>query len=73
MLVVLVKYNNVWYELFPKLKNDLEKFSDINNLNEEVSRRVRELNKDSILCGIQELSTRWISCTGKQGDYIEEL
>ncbi|VVC42346.1 Ribonuclease H-like domain [Cinara cedri] len=46
---------------------------DLNILNEEVSRRIRELNKDGVLCGIQALPKRWQSCIDKQGDYIEGL
>ncbi|KAL4152821.1 hypothetical protein QTP88_000654 [Uroleucon formosanum] len=61
------------FDLFPKLKEPLRgiRFPNLDILNEEVSRRIRELNKDGVLCGIQALPKRWQSCIDKQGDYIE--
>ncbi|VVC41648.1 Hypothetical protein CINCED_3A017741 [Cinara cedri] len=63
------------FDLFPKLKEPLRgiRFPNLDILNEEVSRRIRKLNKDGVLCGIQALPKRWQSCIGKQGDYIEGL
>ncbi|VVC35793.1 Hypothetical protein CINCED_3A021583 [Cinara cedri] len=63
------------FDLFPKLKEPRRgiSFSNLDILNEEVSRRIRELNKDDVLCGIQALPKRWESCIDKQGDYIEGL
>ncbi|VVC45370.1 Hypothetical protein CINCED_3A020214 [Cinara cedri] len=63
------------FDLFPKLKEPLRgiRFPNLDILNEEVSRRIRELNKDGVLCGIQALPKRWQSCIDKQGDYIEGL
>ncbi|KAF0753313.1 histone-lysine N-methyltransferase SETMAR-like [Aphis craccivora] len=61
------------FDLFPKLKEQIRgiRFPNLDILNEEVSRRIRELNKDGVLCGIQALPKRWESCIDKQGDYIE--
>ncbi|KAL4142347.1 hypothetical protein QTP88_004826 [Uroleucon formosanum] len=61
------------FDLFPKIKEPLRgiRFPNLDILNEEVSRRIRELNKDGVLCGIQALPKRWQSCIDKQGDYIE--
>ncbi|VVC24303.1 Transposase, type 1 [Cinara cedri] len=63
------------FDLFPKLKEPLRgiRFPNLDILNEEVSRRIRELNKDGVLCGIQALPKRWQSCIDKQGDYIKGL
>lgn len=49
--------------LFPKLKELLRgiRFPNLDILNEEVSRRIRELNKDGVLSGIQALPKRWQS------------
>ncbi|VVC38002.1 Endonuclease/exonuclease/phosphatase [Cinara cedri] len=56
------------FDLFPGIR-----FPNLDILNEEVSRRIRELNKDGVLCGIQALPKLWQSCIDKQGDYIEGL
>lgn len=63
------------FDLFPKLKEPLRgiRFPNLDILNEEVSRRILELDKDGVLCGIQALPKRWQSCIDKQGDYIEGL
>lgn len=63
------------FDLFPKLKEPLRgvRFPDLNALNARVSRRIRELNKNGVLRGIQALPHRWQSCIHKQGDYIEGL
>ncbi|VVC34914.1 Transposase, type 1 [Cinara cedri] len=63
------------FDLFQKLKEPLRRirFPNLVILNEEVSRRIRELNKDGVLCGIQALPKRWQSCIDKQGDYIEDF
>lgn len=49
------------------------RFPDLNILNEEENRRIRELNEDGVLCGTQAISKRWRSCINKHGDYIEGL
>lgn len=62
--------------LFPKLKEPnlrAFRFPDLNILNENESRRIRELNKEDVLCGIQALPKRWKSCIDNRGDYIEGL
>ncbi|KAF0764981.1 histone-lysine N-methyltransferase SETMAR-like [Aphis craccivora] len=63
------------FDLFPKLKEPLRgiRFLNLDILNEEVNRRMCELNKHSVLCGIQALPKQWESCIDKQGDYIEGL
>ncbi|VVC24343.1 Hypothetical protein CINCED_3A013063 [Cinara cedri] len=48
------------FDLFPKLKEPLRgiRFPNLDILNKEVSQRIRELNKDGVLCGIQALPKR---------------
>lgn len=63
------------FDFFPKLKEPLKeiRFPNLNTLNEEVSRNIRELNKDGVLYDIQTLPKRWQSDIVKQGGYIEGL
>lgn len=63
------------FDAFPKLKEPLrgQRFSDIDMLNAAVTRRIRELNSQHLLNGIQRLPDRWRRVIEAQGDYIERI
>jgi len=63
------------YDAFQKLKDPYRgrRFADLEELNAAVSRRIRELNSNHLLNGIQRLPDRWRRVIESQGDYIERI
>ena len=61
------------FDLFPVLKLPLRghRFATLQDLNDAVDKRVKEINKEGLCQGILKLPDRWQCVIEKQGDYFE--
>jgi transposase len=63
------------FDLFSKLKKPLrgKSFRSIEEVSNEVTRKIRRINNEGVLTGIQDLPKCWTAMIKHNGDYIEGL
>lgn len=63
------------FDLFLKPKERMcrRRFPSLEELSADVTRRIREINRNGALDGIVKIPKRWDSVIEKQEDYIEGL